>query len=482
MSSSSSSSSSNRVGTAYSSTRDGRTPVTGKSRVWQGAHFSENRVKWDPTIMQALVQKREAGEGGNPHWQFVVVFKQEMRVDPAARALGVNAFGMQRVFGENWAASINYVLKKETAIGEPIIEGDLPMRFGGNGKGNVWEWNAEELCYKMKLPARSPARVNSETAVRMIHDGSTLDELFEWNPLFMLNNQKKIVAYLDFFNSRKPNEMRNVEVTVLVGEPGVGKSRMAQEVGGADAYWLTTTPDGKLWFDGYTGQSTIVLDDFEGTCRIDKILHLLDSYSGNMLWEKKGGMVKLNHNKVIITSNNHPSYWYKGREDYIKIKALLRRCNVIHNLSTGKIEKWAKNEKDDAANMLHAYATDEVTPAAAIKTLVEGFNLPLPPLPDYVRPPTPTIALPAVPLKRQLTGFETPAAKRACSSPPPVIRTVWLNHADPVELDLSLKDKDPIYETLEIEPIDLCSSDEEDIEEVEDENTIKSVYIDAFKK
>lgn len=100
-----------------------------------------------------------------------------------------------------------------------------------------------------------------------------------------------------------------MKVIVYLGKPGCGKTmKVHKEHPGA--YWLKPSHNGKLWFDNYLNESTIVMDDFEGTCNIDDLLHLLDSYAGNMQWERKGGYTKLRHNMVVITCNIDPKEWY----------------------------------------------------------------------------------------------------------------------------------------------------------------------------
>ena len=61
------------------------------------------------------------------------------------------------------------------------------------------------------------------------------------------------------------------------------------------------------WFDGYSGQSVIVMDDFglSHKCLGDELKRWTDRYP--VLGEIKGGTVALQHKVFIISSNYHPN-------------------------------------------------------------------------------------------------------------------------------------------------------------------------------
>jgi hypothetical protein len=99
--------------------------------------------------------------------------------------------------------------------------------------------------------------------------------------------------------------------TVYYGPPGVGKSSRALLEGGPDSFWLPK-PSGKtstLWWDGYEGQSTVIIDEFYGWISRDLMCRICDRYPLNV--ETKGGTVRFMAKKVIITSNQHPTEWWK---------------------------------------------------------------------------------------------------------------------------------------------------------------------------
>ena len=64
------------------------------------------------------------------------------------------------------------------------------------------------------------------------------------------------------------------------------------------------------WFDGYMGQSVILIEEFSGQVNIEFMLGLLDCYT--QMVEVKGGSTYLNAKTIYITSNVEPSDWYKN--------------------------------------------------------------------------------------------------------------------------------------------------------------------------
>lgn len=121
--------------------------------------------------------------------------------------------------------------------------------------------------------------------------------------------------------NKKPPNYREVTVHVLYGPPGSGKTRRAYETH-PNLYRWTPSTGGKVWFDGYTNQDSILLDDYNGQIQYEFLLQMLDKYP--MRLEKKGSFCWGMYTYVWITSNIHPSEWHLGKNE-----ALLRRIDKI---------------------------------------------------------------------------------------------------------------------------------------------------------
>lgn len=131
---------------------------------------------------------------------------------------------------------------------------------------------------------------------------------------------------------------RNWQTTVTVywGPSGTGKTRRAAYEAGPDAYWLNNTGGNVLWWDGYTGQDTVVIDEFYGWIKYSDMLRIVDRYpyavqvtypdpfkcvmntslvlNGliiGLISQVRGASVNFIAKHIIITSNTHPNAWWQ---------------------------------------------------------------------------------------------------------------------------------------------------------------------------
>jgi len=125
----------------------------------------------------------------------------------------------------------------------------------------------------------------------------------------------KNISFLRFVDmeSSSDRQLQGVKVITLYGATGTGKTYAAINfIANSKDYYICEAPshkDSKVWFDGYEGQSYLILDDFEGSfCSFRYILRLLDKYKLKI--EIKGGFSWAVWTTVVITSNLHPSAWY----------------------------------------------------------------------------------------------------------------------------------------------------------------------------
>lgn len=107
------------------------------------------------------------------------------------------------------------------------------------------------------------------------------------------------------------------EICVIQGPTGSGKSHYCREYD-SEAYWKPRSN----WWDGYTNQSTVIIDEFYGWLPYDLLLRLGDQYPLQV--EVKGGSVNFNSKKLFITTNKHPSTWYKE----VYFEAFIRRVEI----------------------------------------------------------------------------------------------------------------------------------------------------------
>ena len=96
-----------------------------------------------------------------------------------------------------------------------------------------------------------------------------------------------------------------LEVRVLYGATGTGKTARAMALTQRAYKW---GPHNGAWFDGYCGQSDLILDEYRGQLEYGFLLTMLDKYPYRL--QEKGGMMESRIKRVIITSPMHPRDWY----------------------------------------------------------------------------------------------------------------------------------------------------------------------------
>lgn len=101
----------------------------------------------------------------------------------------------------------------------------------------------------------------------------------------------------------KGEKWRELSVTVLWGEPGTGKTRKVMAMD--DVYKLDRP---YAWWDGYEGESILLLDDYEPLdIPRGMLLNILDGYQLRL--PTKGSFTYAKWTKVYITCNENPDDW-----------------------------------------------------------------------------------------------------------------------------------------------------------------------------
>jgi len=116
---------------------------------------------------------------------------------------------------------------------------------------------------------------------------------------------------------------------VLWGPSGTGKSKLAYELSEAQGGEFYAKVPFNQWWDGYEGESLVLIDEYAGQWPLDYLLVILDRY--RVRAEIKGTTWPLAATKFIITSNLHPLDWYPTAHEAHKT-ALIRRCqHIVHS-------------------------------------------------------------------------------------------------------------------------------------------------------
>lgn len=263
-----------------------------QSRVWDFTlnNYTDDEVetvkRWSTEVKKLTVSK-ELGEAGTPHLQGRVTFARAYRLAALKKLL-------PRAHWEATKAAQDslYVLK----VGSEVIV-QVDNREQGKRTDLAQACELVKQGIGKSRPLREVAKEMPGTFARY-HKGleALANELVE-----------------------DRNEVPTV--TVLYGPSGVGKSRLAREMLGADV--RSWNPSKKEWFDGYCGQKDYLFEEFRGQLQYGMMLALLDRYTTDV--QVKGGMRSFVATNIVITSPVHPREWYPNLAANDKIDQLMRR-------------------------------------------------------------------------------------------------------------------------------------------------------------
>lgn len=155
-------------------------------------------------------------------------------------------------------------------------------------------------------PPTPGRRTDLDAVAERIQGGDDLRAVVQDFPGHYIRYRRGMEALHAMVHASKVPVWREVTVVVLHGPAGSGKTKRAVQEGGDDFFILDQGE--RVWFDGYSGQSTLIVDDFYGWVKYGQLLRILDGHPYRC--EVKGSFVQAAWTKVFITSNKPPEEWY----------------------------------------------------------------------------------------------------------------------------------------------------------------------------
>lgn len=191
-------------------------------------------------------------------------------------------------------------------------------------------------------------KITSKGIFKQITDEITKEtdyrDIFRKYPEICLQHGKKIQEYITTIKIIDKPKYRDWEMNVEYhyGDTGTGKSKYAFTGFNPETHYVLRKSNGEntVWWDGYTGQETIIIDDFTPkSYRLSYMLNMLDRYA--MTIDTKGGSTQLLAKRIIITSNYSPENLYTKEDCKEHRNALLRRITKYV-----EYKKEKENEED----------------------------------------------------------------------------------------------------------------------------------------
>jgi hypothetical protein len=240
------------------------------------------------SIKYAVWQKERGDNEGTLHWQGFVEFKTRGR-----RLTGMkDLFPRAHLEAANGSALQNkeYCTKEEGRVEGPYEIGACPE--GGAGR------RSDLLSVKRRIEEGASDR---EIASEFFGQWCRYERAFKrYRMMVQVGRQWQ------------------TKVKVFWGEPGTGKTKLAQKLAMEEADALGSSVfvlnDAMrhgcgVWWDGYAGEEVVIIEEFEGWISRNQFKGLVNHSPLNV--QVKGGAVSFRARSIYITSNKKPSEWWK---------------------------------------------------------------------------------------------------------------------------------------------------------------------------
>lgn len=196
-------------------------------------------------------------------------------------------------------------------------------------RGNIWEnidycskeGKYEEIGVRPKQGKRTDLDAIKDDIMR----GKKVDDIVLEQPM-IYHQYGRTLNKIEDLTMRKNYRKEMTKGIWYYGPTGVGKSHIAFEGFTPETHYVLPNDNG--WWDAYTQQDTVIINDFRGEIRYNELLNLVDKWPFTVKRRNREPM-PFTSKLVIITSSLKPEDVYHNRNDEDKIEQLLRRFDVI---------------------------------------------------------------------------------------------------------------------------------------------------------
>ncbi len=248
--------------------------------------------RFGTTLKYGICQLERCPRTQRLHFQGYVEFSNACRMNMLTRALpGIHVEPRE---GSRQQA-IDYCKKEDTRVSGPYEFGDINVPNAGH-------------------------RTDIDALRDAITSGKSEQYIFENHTTQYLRCQRSIRRAMNFYTRQRTVE---TQLTVLIGPTRVGKTTLIQTLY-PNAYWKDHTK----WWDGYEGNTIIVLDEFHGSIPV-ATMKVLTGCSTPTRVETKGGYVPFVGSKMIIIANVGIDRWWNWDNIRSPKEAILERITEL---------------------------------------------------------------------------------------------------------------------------------------------------------
>lgn len=217
---------------------------------------------------------KEVGENGTPHLQCYAEFDHGQRLRCTAAKARLVEIGFPN------------------SLHIEIAKGNAAQNIAYCSKDNNFKEGGQR-------PVGRGKRTDLDDVCDLIANGSNLHDIALSHPTAVVKFSNGIQRLMSL---RLPKRFFKTQVIWLYGPTGTGKSRYAWDAA-PEAYMKSSS---HKWWDGYTGQDVVIVDDYRPSTHLpfNFVLNLFDRYPLSV--EFKGGMIEFCSKTIYVTSPFSP--------------------------------------------------------------------------------------------------------------------------------------------------------------------------------
>lgn len=301
-------------------------------------------------ILRAVFQKEE-GKEKTPHFQGYFALNSPMKFKTLKKQEGFERCHFEQpVKNKNSAANnLHYCTKPQPGCTCKHCVA-CPARLDG-----PWIYPNIEAFPKM-----NGERNDLKELMADIKSGMSIDDIKDKYPGQYLRMKKAITDEVnEHYVATKPKKFAPLLTTYMYGDSDTNKTRYALEMAkkeykDEEIFEFSMPDSGKLWWDTYTKQKCVIVNEFNGQFGVEYFNNLLDGKIAAV--EVKGGFKIANFERLYITSNHKWSeLWAKTFAKNKELgRAVFRRLDQIIKFEKGAdpvYEKYCERRVDDGETL-----------------------------------------------------------------------------------------------------------------------------------
>lgn len=174
------------------------------------------------------------------------------------------------------------------------------------GYGKFLEDPCEGFWEQGERPSQGK-RTDLLLVANQVKEGRTVDDVALNDPQ-AFHNYGRTLERIEEIRLRQCHRTEMTKGLWLWGPTGVGKSHEAFDGYTPETHYVLNLEDNG-WWEGYTGQATVIINDFRGQIRYGELLNLVDKWPHSVRRRNKAPM-PFTSKLVIVTSSMQPSQIY----------------------------------------------------------------------------------------------------------------------------------------------------------------------------